>query len=336
MKVETPSAVFAPVQNSVARYAIGGRVSAMEFNTYGNLAGNRSNATLTIQWDILDRTSNQVVLRGESEGSDQESGVTSAAIGGAIAQALGVWLDSDSCKAFRENAAKSSLTSASATSAGAPSAPLESPSPHYAEYGAHDSSEVLRLPVTPAGAHAVIGDVMPAVFSIRIPGGHGSGFIIARTGLALTNLHVVRGLTEFDAVLGDRRIVRGRVLRLSDRDDVALVQVACDSVCPIVALGSAADVQPGMDVFAIGTPISMELQQTLTKGVVSGTRRLGGVVYVQTDAAINPGNSGGPLVSAVSGRAVGISTWKVVGAGVEGINFAVLIDDALTNLGVTR
>lgn len=337
LPVEIPSAVFGTVQTSSARYAMGGRVTAIEFNTYGNLAGNRSNANLTVEWDVLDRTTKQVVLHGETVGIDQEQGVTTDAVISAATQALGYWLDSDAFKSWRGRLAQQSgVSTPGMAGATTQSTTFESPAPHYAEYGAHDSTEVLRMPQLSVSSHVAIGDVMTGVFVIKVPDGFGSGFIIARSGLALTNYHVVRGVSEFDAVLSDRRTVRGRVLRVSDRDDVALVQVDCGTICPAIALASVADAKPGVDVFAIGTPLYTDLQQTLTKGVVSGMRRLDGVVYVQTDAAINRGNSGGPLVVAETGRALAINTWKLTGPNVESINFAVVIDDALTNLGISR
>jgi hypothetical protein len=77
-------------------------------------------------------------------------------------------------------------------------------------------------------------------------------------------------------------------------------------------------------VIAIGSPLGM-LQNTVTRGIVSGIRNAGGVMLIQTDAAVNRGNSGGPLLDR-SGRVIGITTLKMVPAGAESLAFAVAVD----------
>ncbi|HXB13733.1 MAG TPA: trypsin-like peptidase domain-containing protein, partial [Bacteroidia bacterium] len=87
----------------------------------------------------------------------------------------------------------------------------------------------------------------------------------------------------------------------------------------------------GDDVFAIGTPESIFLGQTLTKGIISGERSAGNKTIIQTDVSINPGNSGGALVN-TSGHLLGIVNAKMKGEGVQGIGFAIpasYIDEAL-------
>lgn len=90
----------------------------------------------------------------------------------------------------------------------------------------------------------------------------------------------------------------------------------------------------GTDVFAIGTPMTESLANSVTRGVVGGLRRRGPATLIQTDAAVSPGNSGGPLVEARTGRVLGIVTLKLVAQEVEGLAFAVSIHDALRVLGI--
>ncbi|MEM6931312.1 MAG: trypsin-like peptidase domain-containing protein, partial [Myxococcota bacterium] len=95
-----------------------------------------------------------------------------------------------------------------------------------------------------------------------------------------------------------------------------------------------ADATPlGQDVWAVGTPLSTDLELSIAKGIVSGRRTLEGRPFVQTDAAISPGYSGGPLVSP-DGRAVGVINSKIVGAGTEGVGFAVPSAEARAQLGI--
>ena len=107
---------------------------------------------------------------------------------------------------------------------------------------------------------------------------------------------------------------------------------------PAVAeLGDSDEVYPGAEVIAIGTPLSKNFAQTLTKGVISGSNRTiddsgKSVDFIQTDAAINPGNSGGPLVNA-KGQVIGINSMKIgsdasgSSTPVEGIGFAIPINE---------
>ena len=123
------------------------------------------------------------------------------------------------------------------------------------------------------------------MIGIRHSGGGGSGFVISRDGLALTNYHVVADGQEMRAVLRDGRRLPLRVLRVNEDADVALVQVACIEACH--ALTVTTRTPPiGTDVYVVGNPLGLD--HTLTAGVVSGIRRQGSHVPIQTDATVNP------------------------------------------------
>lgn len=172
-----------------------------------------------------------------------------------------------------------------------------------------------------------------AVFSIHSDKGHASGFTIAESGFALTNAHVVDGAAKLSATFRDGRSVPLRVLRTNARSDVALLQLPKGSYRTVV-LVVPTDYSVGDDVIAIGTPIDESLSFSATKGIVSGERFAGDFTLIQTDASINPGNSGGPLVSNVGGNVLGIVSAKLVSELIEGIGFAISLDDAVRSVGV--
>jgi hypothetical protein len=147
--------------------------------------------------------------------------------------------------------------------------------------------------LNPSPAQDVFERVAEAVVSIRGESGSGTAFIITRDGLAITNHHVIVGQTRLQAVLRSGHVAPIRVLRSDANADVALLQIRCQEPCRTVEINPSPP-RVGTDVYAIGNPVGLD--HTLTRGVISGLRLVGGVTLVQTDAAVNPGNSGGPLV----------------------------------------
>ena len=114
--------------------------------------------------------------------------------------------------------------------------------------------------------------------------------------------------------------------------DLALLRVDGSGFVPLkLAIGKAAEL--GEDIHAIGTPLDKNFGQTITKGIISGSRTVEGEKYLQIDASVNAGNSGGPLLNA-SGEVIGIVNAKVAKAGVEGIGFAIPIEVAIAKLNL--
>ena len=176
--------------------------------------------------------------------------------------------------------------------------------------------------------------------------GMGSGFIISEKGEILTNYHVINGAKEIKVTLSDGREVSASVVNYEQEKDIAMIKLAEGTKVPAVAeLGDSDEIYPGAEVIAIGTPLSKNLAYTLTKGVVSGSNRSidsgngKSMNLIQTDAAINSGNSGGPLVN-VNGKVIGINSMKLSSqangsnASVEGIGFAIPINDVKSQIGV--
>ena len=164
--------------------------------------------------------------------------------------------------------------------------------------------------------------------------GIGSGFIINKEGYILTNYHVVEGSTELKVILSTGEEVSATVVNYDAKKDIAMVKLADGTNVPGVAeLGDSDASYPGEDVLAIGTPLSTNFASTLTKGIVSAVGRevetSTGITMnlIQTDTAINPGNSGGPLIN-TKGQVIGINSMKLVTTNVEGIGFAIPINEA--------
>jgi S1-C subfamily serine protease len=176
-----------------------------------------------------------------------------------------------------------------------------------------------------AGAEDVAQRVVPAVVFIEAESVRGSGFF-AGAGLVLTNAHVVGSAGFVTLRLSDGQSMRGQVLRALPGIDLAVIRPdrvpASQPMLPLRPLG---EVHVGEEVLAVGSALGV-LQNTVTRGIVSAVRSVGGVTLVQTDAAINPGNSGGPLVDK-QGWVVGITTLKITGQA-ESLGFAVAADHA--------
>jgi len=138
----------------------------------------------------------------------------------------------------------------------------------------------------------------------------GSGVIIDRDGQVLTNAHVVDGAASLLITLDSGARTPARLVGMDTVTDLALLRIDTSSPLPVARLGDSAALRVGDEVVAIGNP--MGLEQTMTRGIVSGLNRilpgLSEQPMIQTDAPINPGNSGGPLVDRC-GAVVGINTF---------------------------
>ncbi len=162
--------------------------------------------------------------------------------------------------------------------------------------------------------------------------GQGSGLIIDRSGMVLTNAHVVSGADTVTVILKDGRAFEGEVRGADEVSDLAVVKIKeAGGNLPVVTLGESSQVQVGDWAIAVGNPLGLD--NTVTLGIVSTLHRSSAEVgipgkrldFIQTDAAINPGNSGGPLLNEW-GEVIGINT--AIRAGATGIGFAIPVDKA--------
>jgi serine protease Do len=159
--------------------------------------------------------------------------------------------------------------------------------------------------------------------------GVGSGVIVSNKGYILTNNHVAGNAESLMVSLYDGRDVRGQMVWSDPVLDLAIVKINSDNLQEAV-LGDSKAARVGQDAIAIGNPLGLTFQRTVTAGIISAVNRTIEVErgtfmenLIQTDASINPGNSGGPLINA-NGEVVGINTVKVITA--EGMGFAVPIN----------
>jgi serine protease Do len=153
---------------------------------------------------------------------------------------------------------------------------------------------------------------------------HGSGFFICENHI-ITNFHVVAGNDTVKVIDNAGNEIEGIVIRSSELYDLAIIKIEDYESSFALPLQSARKEELGEDIFAIGTPSSLEFTQTLSKGIVSGRRKTDEVDYIQTDVSINPGNSGGPLVDS-KGSLIGVVNSKLVGSEIEGIGFGIPAD----------
>lgn len=162
--------------------------------------------------------------------------------------------------------------------------------------------------------------------------GQGSGFIIDRSGIILTNAHVVSGADKVTVTLKDGRKFEGQVRGSDQVTDLAVVKINPQGQdLPVASLGDSSSVKVGDWAIAVGNPVGLD--NTVTLGIISTLNRPSSEVgildkridFLQTDAAINPGNSGGPLLNG-RGDVIGINT--AIRADAMGIGFAIPINKA--------
>ena len=159
--------------------------------------------------------------------------------------------------------------------------------------------------------------------------GVGSGVIFKNDGYIVTNNHVIEGAKELIVSLSDGRTFKGKLIGADSLTDIAVVKIDADNL-PAAAFGDSDGVVVGEPAIAIGNPLGLEFQGSVTAGVISALNRTleisdRRVKLLQTDAAINPGNSGGALVNA-DGMVIGINSAKLAASGVEGMGFSIPIN----------
>lgn len=173
---------------------------------------------------------------------------------------------------------------------------------------------------------AVAHDIFNRAFETE---GVGSGVIFRNDGYIITNNHVIAGAKEIIVSLSDGNSVNGTLIGTDEMTDIAVVKVDAKDL-PTAELGDSDEVVVGEPAIAIGNPMGLEFQGSVTVGVISALNRTldlndRRVKLFQTDAAISPGNSGGALVNA-DGEVIGINSAKLATTGVEGMGFAIPIN----------
>jgi len=155
---------------------------------------------------------------------------------------------------------------------------------------------------------------------------HGSGVVIKSGGEILTNAHVVKNLEQIIVVMNDGLGYTARLKYIDEDFDLAVVKIDKIGLTPI-KFADSSEIVAGKTVYAIGTPVSFSMRNSVSRGIISGINCAAFSDYrlIQTDAAINPGNSGGPLVNS-KGELIGINSSKFVSDYIEGIGFSIPVD----------
>lgn len=173
-----------------------------------------------------------------------------------------------------------------------------------------------------------------------VESGTGSGVIFKKEGDAgyvITNNHVIEGAKSVEVTLFNGDKVPAEVVGTDALTDIAVLKIDSKHVTVVADLGDSSALRTGEDVIAIGNPLGEEFSRTVTQGIISGVDRTIDVTtsegnwslnVLQTDAAINPGNSGGPLIN-MSGEVIGINSLKISESGVEGLGFAIPINEVI-------
>ena len=174
--------------------------------------------------------------------------------------------------------------------------------------------------------------VLASVVTVRVANSTGSGFLVSKNGLILSNEHVVGKARKLSIVLSNGLVVPGEVIRVHAHRDVALIKATLNapSALPIrTRLAKQLE-----KVYVIGTPVQEALRSTVTSGIVSALRIIENRgKFIQSDAAISGGNSGGPLLDA-KGNVLGISVSTIVRGDPQNLNLFIPINDALEALNI--
>ena len=188
----------------------------------------------------------------------------------------------------------------------------------------------------------IYNTVSPAVVSVlcTAQGGYGnaatssgSGVILTADGYIATNNHVIDGASIITVKTIAGQSFDATVVGKDERTDLAVLKVSAQQELPYAEIGDSSSLRVGDMALAIGNPLREELVSTLTVGYISAIDRTMVIdqrqmTMIQTDAAINPGNSGGALIN-MYGQVIGITTAKSTGYDVEGLGFAIPMNEAV-------
>ena len=168
----------------------------------------------------------------------------------------------------------------------------------------------------------------------------GTGFVFRHddgTYYLLTNHHVIEDGNHVTVTFTDGSVVETEIIGSDEYQDIAVLAIETDEEYAVAELGNNDDTRIGDTAFAVGAPLDSAYSWTVTRGIISGKDRMvevsldnGNYIMktLQTDAAINSGNSGGPLCNA-NGEVIGITSLKLINDGIEGMGFAIPIEDAI-------
>jgi S1-C subfamily serine protease len=315
--------LFEKANGSEAEFAVAGLVKAMNlklcypylYTLYDDKRA-KGEAQFTIEWQVYSRLKREVVGKVEVTSSSE---LKDSVIGGSMQLMRMAFADSVrgliNSEVFREAA----LAPPGASVA------MGQPAPR-ADRQAIEFAKPTRKP-------AALSDAVGSVVTVLSGDGHGSGFLISDDGYVLTNQHVTAGAKYVKIRWSDKFESVGEVLREDKGRDVALIKTDSRGRTPLSLRRAAPEI--GAEVYAVGAPLDLALQGTVTRGIVSsGTRVFDNYSYIQSDVTVNPGNSGGPLVTK-DGDVLGLTVAGLRPEGAPtGINLFIPVGDALDFLAL--
>lgn len=205
-----------------------------------------------------------------------------------------------------------------------------------------------NVTITDTGIAAAVDKIYDSVVLVKVSSGRtsgfGSGFVYKvddKTAYIITNHHVIEDATKVTVEFMDSdKEYSATIVGSDEYADVAVIKIDAPEGVKTVTIGNVDDLELGDTVFTVGTPVETTYKGTVTRGIVSGKQRLIPIAVkssysydylmaaIQTDATINGGNSGGPLCNA-NGEVIGINTMKLASSQIEGMSFAISIDQVI-------
>ncbi len=189
----------------------------------------------------------------------------------------------------------------------------------------HGTNVTVVLPKVKAMAsdQNYIEKAIQSAVTIQSSSGHGSGFLISADGYILTNYHVIKDSMGLQVIFSNDLTLPLKIVSNDAKVDVALCKAPGKGYKPMPLDTTPVKRKIGSDVIAIGTPEDIQFGQTVTKGIVSAIREIGGNIFLQTDVSINSGNSGG-MLNNKDGEVIGIVCSKIKKEGTEGMGLQFL------------
>jgi hypothetical protein len=309
--VGNPDAIFVNPGDWKADYMVAALVKDIKMNLYYPLIGwgdtitSRGDCYVDVEWQIYSRLTREVVLTLRSEGSYKQAKATKYGADDVFTDAF--------AHAVRNLLAQKAFYNLVAVK------PINKMEGYVAPIQVNSSNS----------GELDLVESSSSVVTIFAGTGSGSGFVLSDDGYILTNQHVVGDSENVRVKFPSGLEFNADVISKNRLLDVAIVK------CPksvFKSLNVNLKLPPlGANLYAMGSPLGEEYEQTISKGIVSGFRKTDGVNYIQSDVAINPGNSGGPIIDE-NGNVIGLAVAKVMGA--EGISFIIPIKDALKGLEI--
>ncbi|MEX2589973.1 MAG: trypsin-like peptidase domain-containing protein [Chitinophagales bacterium] len=284
--------------------------------SYG--AGKKIGITkMTIEWQVLDKKSGDVVLKKQTEGKIRyRTGRYYSTPNNLMAfeDALIDFLNEGSFRDLLKNADSSPIVNSVSVKSGEEVNIEKKELPEFATSG------------------EMINYASKSCVTIITDGGHGSGVIVGKDGYVLSAYHVVDGVNKIQVQFSEGLQLNAEVLAYDQEHDIVLLKIV-GSGFQALPLGVDREFSLGEDVVTIGTPANVDLGQSVAKGILSGKRLVEENIYYQIDISVSPGNSGGPLLNK-KGEVIGIVQRKIISEGVEGIGFAVPVKTAVEILNI--